>query len=363
MLKEQDLLNRWESFFLILTTVPIMGHVIILPLMYDVTGRDSWISALLSFPIGLALVLCIHQLRRKYPEHRFSVLAEHLLGKLLGKGLVLLLVIYFLFLSALSAAALADMIHIAFLPETPAWALVIWFLLFCLYAARKGTKIIALTGMFIGLFALLTGHSISFIDMSEKDANNLLPFLEYGWTPVLWGTAVLISVWIELLFLLFLPLKNLHRERFLKFWIFGAVGICFTMLSTMTGTVMIFGMGQTDNFNYPALETVRILTLGFIDRFDIYGLILMSSGCYIRSSLFFRICYEQMAPRKTPNRWVKQVVFWGLGILINALSILIGQNFFRVKYFTILYTNAILLTPIPFLLLLISWIKEKTGSK
>lgn len=54
MLKEQNLLNRWESFFLILTTVPIMGHVIILPLMYDVTGRDSWISALLSFPIGLA---------------------------------------------------------------------------------------------------------------------------------------------------------------------------------------------------------------------------------------------------------------------------------------------------------------------
>lgn len=353
------MLNRWETFFLIVTTVPIMGHVIILPLVYDVAGRDSWISALLSFPIGLGLIFVIYRLRLKYPNHDFPEIAEHILGSFLGNILVMVVVIYFLFLSAFSAAALADMIHIAFLPETPIWALVIWFSLFCLYAASKGAKIIAMTAMFIGFFAVITGHSISFIDFSQKDAHNLLPLFEFGFAPILWGTVVLISVWIELLFLLFLQLKNVRQERFLRFWMVGGLGICFTMISTMTGTVMIFGMGQTDNFNYPALETVRIITLGFIDRFDIYGLILMSFGCYIRTSLFFRLCYEQITSNKVKRRWIRRGVFWGLGLLVSGLAIYIAQDYLRVEYFTILYTNALIFTPIPFLLLFLSRLKKK----
>lgn len=351
------MLNRWETFFLIIATVPIMGHVQILPLMYDVAGRDSWISALLSFPIGIGLIFVIYRLRIKFPDQDFPQIAQQIIGKFFGKALVLVIVLYFLFLSAFSAAALADMAHIAFLSETPVWALVTWFFLFCLYAAYKGTKIIALTAMIVGFIAVITGHSISILDMPEKEFQSIFPLFEFGFAPILWGTLVLVSVWIELLFLLFLKLKNIRQERFLLFWILGGTGICLTMISTMTGTVMIFGIGQADNFNYPALETVRILTLGFIDRLDIYGLILMAFGCYIRSSLFFRLCYDQLVPNKG-RKWVKGGIFCTLGVISIALAVYIAQDYLRVEYFTILYTNALIFTPIPFLLLFLSWFKR-----
>ncbi|QQK75492.1 endospore germination permease [Salicibibacter cibarius] len=353
------MLNRWETLFLILTTVPIMGHVQILPLIYDVAGRDSWIAASLSFPVGIGLIIVIYRLRLKYPDLDFRGISQHLLGRFVGKTLLLVIAFYFLFLSAFSAAAVTDMVNISFFPETPVWALVIFFLLFCLYAASKGVKVIAYTALFIGVFALFTGHSISFIDVSEKEFNHILPLLEFGFAPVIWGTIALISVWAELIFLLFLPLQNIRRERFLRFWMIGGLGIFFTMISTMTGTIMVFGMGQTDSFNYPALETVRILTLGFIDRFDIYGLILMTFGCYIRSALFFFLAYDQLVPHKEQHRWVRRGVFLGLGLLTGGLALYIANNHLRIEYFTMLYTNALIFAPIPFLLLAFSWIKRK----
>ncbi|QQK79395.1 endospore germination permease [Salicibibacter cibi] len=358
------MLNRWETLFLILTTVPIMGHVQILPLIYDIAGRDSWIATLFSFPVGLGLIIAIYRLRHKYPDRDVHGIIHHLLGRFFGKTLLIVIAFYFLFLSAFSAAAITDMVNISFFPETPVWALAIFFLLFCLYAASKGVKVIAYTALFIGVFALFTGHSISFIDVSEKEFNHILPLLEFGFAPVIWGAVALISVWAELIFLLFLPLQTIHREHFLRFWIIGGFGIFFTMLSTMTGTVMVFGMGQTDSFNYPALETVRILTLGFIDRFDIYGLILMSFGCYIRSSLFFLLGYDQfIAFYQGQNRWVRRGVFWALGLLAGGLTLYIANNHLRIEYFTMLYTNALIFAPIPFLLLVFSWFKKKNSKE
>src|SRR5690625_4083764 len=45
-LKERFMVNKWETFFLMIMTVPIMGHVVILPLMFDISGRDGWISVI-----------------------------------------------------------------------------------------------------------------------------------------------------------------------------------------------------------------------------------------------------------------------------------------------------------------------------
>ncbi|MDQ0339856.1 hypothetical protein J2S00_002649 [Caldalkalibacillus uzonensis] len=131
------MLTKWETLFLLFMTLAIMGHVVILPPLYDVAGRDAWISALFSFPVGVLFVWAIYRLRLLFSGYDFPTISSTLLSKPVGTGLIFVLDAYYLFLSGYSAAALAEMINIGFLPETPVSALVLWLMLFCLYAANK----------------------------------------------------------------------------------------------------------------------------------------------------------------------------------------------------------------------------------
>lgn len=350
------MINRWEVLFLLFMTLPIMGHVVILPLLFDVAGRDSWICVLLSLPIAFLFTVCIYVLKVKNSEKNFREMVQSISGNIVGWIIGVGLALYFAFLSAFSIASLADMTHVAFIPETPCWALSIWALLFCYYAAKQGVKKIAMIAGVLAFIAVITGHSITVLSTGKKEFANLLPILEYGWTPVLIGTLLLTSIWMELAFLMIIPMRFEKGKKLLLFWVIGVILNAIMMLSTTTGTIMVFGAGQTDNMIYPALEVVRLITLGFIDRFDIYGLILMSFGCFIRGSLYLRIAYDLVYPNESKqNNWILLIIT----VAVGGLSCYLSRIHLRMEQFTIYYAYSILLLPLPFLLLIISRFRKK----
>lgn len=353
------MITKWGSLFLLIMTLPIMGHVIIQPLIFDVAGRDAWISVLLSLPGAFVFAYVVYHLRKKYPASNFQQTLYLLVGKFFGTLLLLPLFGYFLFISMLSLASLADMVNISFLPETPTWALAIWAMIFCLLAAKKGVKAISLTAGILSFIAMVTGHSVTLLSLPKKEWMHLKPILEFGWTPSILGAIVLTSIWTELLFLLVVPLNNPKEKHLFLCWCAGILLNGLMMLSTMTGSIMIFGMGLSDTFTYPALETVRILSLGFIDRFDIYGMILMTVGCYIRISFYFRLSYDLAAPYLANKTWLQQACFWSLGMGVLGLAIYVSSNHFRMEKFVIYYCYSIVLFMLPFFLLLIALVKDK----
>lgn len=129
------------------------------------------------------------------------------------------------------------------------------------------------------------------------------------------------------------------------------------MNSTITGVITIFGLGQADNFTYPAQEIVRIINLGFIDRFDIYGMILMTFGSYIRCSLYFRLAYD-MSISQSSSKWMKWILLSIFAVLIFFGTLYVSKEHFRIEKAINIYTYMIVLFPIPFLLLFISSLKK-----
>lgn len=339
-------------------TIPIMSHVVILPLLIDVVGRDAWISVLLSLPAALIFAFVIFRLRVHYPTMNISEILVQLLGKWLAKGIQSIMVLYFMFLSILSFACLVDLVYIAFLPSTPRAFTLVWFWVFIIYAASKGTKRIALTACLLAMISAVVGPFISFMATYLKHWAQLKPFLEYGWNPVLLGTLILVSVWMELLLLLCVPIENNQVKRIYLFWVAGISINAILMLSTATGAITIFGLRQADNFVYPALEIIRLIKLGIIDRVDVYALIVMTFGSYIRCSLYLRLAFD-MSVKNTASKLIKHATF-----AILALIALIGSNFiakehFRVDRAIIAYTYMIVLFPLPFLLIGVSLFKRK----
>lgn len=352
------MLNKWEVFFLLVIGLAVMGHVVITPLIIDVAGRDGWISIFLSLPFALLFAYVIYRLRLKYAHKDMVAISIHLLGRPAGILLLCVLLLYFLFLTSFSIALLVDFTYIAFLPETPKPAILIWFVIFFTYAAIKGIKVIALTSGVLTAIALVAGHMITLLDTRLKDWGELKPYLEFGIEPVLWATLLLISIWVELLLLLFLPIKDIKEKRMFLFWTAGILLNSLFMLSTFTGVITIFGLGQADNFVYPALESVRIISLGFIDRFDIYGLLLMSIGIYIRCSLYFRIAYNIMVV-KVSAKWVKYGLFLSSLLVVSIVAHYVAADHLMVEQVLNCYAYTVILFPIPFLLWGTSLLKKK----
>src|SRR5690625_2043956 len=205
--------NKWQTLFLIVLTLPIMGHVVLLPFAIELAGRDSWISALFSFPIGCLFIYSIYKLRLMYRKKFVHESLNHLLGSVITKLLMSLFFIYFFFLSALSLAAVVELVRSGFLSETPLSILVLIFLLLSMYGARQSTKGLALTAGILFFVVMLTGHSITFMNFPDRDLLDLLPLLENGWTPVWLGTILLSNVWIEALFLIIIPIKDIREKR------------------------------------------------------------------------------------------------------------------------------------------------------
>lgn len=115
------MVKKWETLFLIVMTLPIMGHVVLLPLTLDVAGRDGWVSVFFALPVGILVAYAIFRVRLRFPGQDFTGFASVLCTKPLGILLQLLFAVYLLFLCSLSISSLADMTKIAFLPETPSW--------------------------------------------------------------------------------------------------------------------------------------------------------------------------------------------------------------------------------------------------
>lgn len=352
------MLTKWETFVLLFMSIPIMSHVVILPLLIDVAGRDAWISIFLSLPAAFIFAFAIFRLRLRYPNNNISEIVVNILGKWVGKGIIFVLILYFSFLMIFSFSNLVDLIYIVFLPDTPRNVTLIWFWVFVIYAASKGIKRIALTACVLTLVSMVIGPFISILATIQKDWKQLMPFIEYGWSPVMWGTLLLISVWMELLLLLCVPIKDIQAKRFFLYWVVGILLNALLMFSTTTGAITIFGLSQSDNFVYPAIETIRLINFGIIDRFDVYALIVMTFGSYIRCSLYLRIAYD-MCVKKSTSTLGKRSVFIIFAIVAFIGSYFIAREHIRVEGAIIVYSYMIVLFPLPFFLLGMSRFKKR----
>lgn len=74
------MLSKWETLFLLIMIIAILGHVVITPLMIDIAGRDGWISIFLSLPLALFFAFAIYRLRLNYPDEDIFDIVKQTLG-------------------------------------------------------------------------------------------------------------------------------------------------------------------------------------------------------------------------------------------------------------------------------------------
>lgn len=153
--------------------------------------QDAWLSALLSFLLGAAIILPIVKLALKFPEKDIVGYSEELLGAIPGKLLILLYL--FLFLIIVSATDLrlyAGVIKTGFLTETPLVVIGVIMMLAIVAVVYAGLEPLGrCADVIFPVFFLLLIAGMLF-PLMRADFQNLQPVLARGWSPVIMGSII-----------------------------------------------------------------------------------------------------------------------------------------------------------------------------
>jgi spore germination protein KB len=279
------LIPRQLTLLLILST-GLLNHVMIIPSILHASGRDGWVSAIISYPVLIVATFLIYYILKNSPNEGFF----HLLRTKWNKGFVwiyALPICLFLFASAyITFIDLIIWLRAYFLADVPKLLIIIMVLFTCFLITWSGVKYMAIASGILLPFVMIFGFFIAFTNTKMKDPGLLFPILSDGFYPLFNGMIYVLSGLLEIFIIILLQPFSKGKIKLHHLIILGLIFLGLIM-GPLTASIMEFGDVEASNMRYPAYEQWRILGIGeFITHLDFFALYQWLCGALIRIGLF-----------------------------------------------------------------------------
>ncbi|MBI0579474.1 endospore germination permease [Neobacillus cucumis] len=307
-----------QMSMILIGSTGIISHVVILPMLLEVSVRDSWIAILTSFVAYIFLIpILLFISNRMNGEQLFLWLKRNFEG-IIAYPFIALIILYLFFLSIITLKETLTFLSF-YLPMTPKFVLGTIFSLICFYNAKHGIRSIALTTGILLPVVFVLGFFVMTANFPYKDYIFLKPYLENGLTPIIQGMVFPLSGYVELAFILYF---QHHLKTKIRFTTLVWIGLSFLILTLgpTIGAIAEFGPFVAAKQRYPAFEEWRLVSIGrYIEHLDFLSVYQWFVGAFIRLSLLCFLIPDvlQISNKKWKNGWL----LFLLG-LITVISIL-----------------------------------------
>ncbi|WP_127532005.1 endospore germination permease [Paenibacillus kobensis] len=335
----------------------LVSHVIVNPILLDASGRDAWITILLSgaFFIPWCFLLAL-AMRRMGQQKLLPWLAEQT-HPVLAWLLVLPALVCLYLIGAMTVTYTTTWTISNYLPATPPFVLSFVLVAISALSAIWGIRVIALTSGILLPFVIALGYFVSISNSSEKDYSLLKPVLEHGWDRVWDG---LIYCWGGYIEFTFLFLMQHHIKTKVKPWQIGLLGLImiYISLGPIVGAITEFGPHEAARQMTSPYEQWRLVKLGnYVEHVDFFSIYQWESGAVIRTALALFLIAD-LLPIKRPK--IRLITIGTIAASYIAVSLLPINEY---SYYLFLYHWYF---PISFIVLLaasaawmlISWIMK-----
>jgi len=253
-----------------------------------ITSQDTWISVLTGFIEALPILWIYMKLVTLFPGKSIIEINECVFGKVIGKVFSVLYVYFFFSLTFLNGDVLSGFVVGSILPETPRVAIIIAFVLLCVYTVRKGIEPLARcsTLFVIIMFAMLLFNSMLLIQ--NMKLSNFLPMLSLPIKNYVQATQTQTFLPfgdILVFFMLFPNLQNSNniKKPFLKGFLIGAA----TVLLVVLRDTAVLGPAISMVSN-PSFESVRLINIAdTLTRLEIINATILISLLFFKISILF----------------------------------------------------------------------------
>ncbi|OXM86891.1 GerAB/ArcD/ProY family transporter [Paenibacillus rigui] len=285
-------LNMLQASMIILTSGGLWNHVILIPVLLDVAGRDAWFAIALSLVPNLLWVSLLYWIVKRSQQQPLFSWLKHTAGNGYSFALRIVFIAFLLVTCSITVKDTVDWAVASYLPETPPVALALLLVSLCYFAARSGIMSIAvMSGILLPLIALL-GYFVMGANFPNKDYTRLLPVMENGMEQLLRGIVYACSSFEELIFIVLL---QHHVGSRIKWWQLALLGFLMMglTLGPTTGSIAEFGAVEGAKQRYPAFEQWKLVIIHrFIERVDFLSIYQWFAGAFIRLSTIMYLLGE-----------------------------------------------------------------------
>ena len=280
-------ISRSQFFFLIPNLLFGKAIGVTAGVMVRKIGIDTWTSMLFGFVFGTLIVLIMTYLGSKFPDKTIIEYSEELLGKWVGKGIGIILTLFFIVAFATSANTMILHFKLYFLQETPFLIICIIYIALCMYGIYLGFEVVVRFSL-IG-FVMIMAICISMILGTIADFRiiNLQPILEGGVLSNITNSFYSFSDIAMVIFaigILYPMLNNKKKVNAITFWSM-VVGSLFVIIWPFFETG-VMGPDIMGKYILCCMEQVRCAQFTkYLPRYEllmvsffIFGMIVQSSA-------------------------------------------------------------------------------------
>lgn len=326
--------------------------------------QDAWLAVLIFITAGILLQLLYTELYYQYPNDTIVTYLPKIFGKFIGSILSILYILYFTYIAGRVVRDFSELILIVSLPDMSLPVIAIIFVVIFVYGAFSGIENISRAAQLIlpiFIFTTIISWILLYATPYTVKFHNLKPILENGITSIIKDSWLLITFpygETVLFTMLYSSVNESSKVRKASLLAVIFLGIVLSLNTIMF--LVTLGVTSASKSLFPLFETMRLITLGFLDRLDILIIIIMIIGGFFKVSLFTygaMLGTAQLIKLKSP-----QSLAIPFGIAIVICSIFIAKNYpqhimIGLKW-TPLYIHLPLQVVVPTLALLVHYLKK-----
>jgi len=363
MIRDNDTISPYQIAMIVIMTIVGIGIFSLPGELAETAGTDAWFIITIGGLINIVFANIIIKLNSRFPQKTLPEYAEMIIGKIPGKILTAAYAIYFMIFIAYEARVINEIIKAFLLFRTPSEVIIISIILVCTYAVRGGVECVArlmeifFPLMFIPLFLILIPG------MMDLDISNIMPIFYDLPSKILVSLPNLALSFAGYEVLLFYAGFMENPKKAYK----GAnIALIFITLLYMLVTILcltMFGVNLLKDTMWPLLGYVRNINLPglFLERLDAVMLAVWLFTVYTTMvALYFILTYSlsKLFGTKEQKQFALPMVpiIYYIALMPENVAQIGKMSDTLFQYFGIF-----IIFVIPFLLLLIAWIRKVRG--
>ena len=263
----------------------IIGSALIIGIGGD-AKNDAWIAGIAGVIMAVPMLLVYSRMISLFPGKDLFDILNITLGKVIGKTVAILYILYAFHLGAMVLRNFGEFINAIAIPETPMLVPLLCMGFVCIIAVRLGIEVLGRTTTYFLPIILFILVVVDLLAIPQLHLNYLKPILGDGIIPVLKGgfSAFSFPFAETVLFIgVFDSLKT--RKSPFKVWFWGILISSFILIITTIRNIAVLG-NMIDSFYFPSNQAVRMISVGdFLERIEVTVAIVFMFGVFVKSSI------------------------------------------------------------------------------
>ncbi|OCT14312.1 spore gernimation protein [Paenibacillus pectinilyticus] len=341
----------------------MVSHVIANPLILDASGRDSWITVILTAVVYLPWCALIVYIMKKSGQQQLQTWLSNQTKPWIAWLILAPICLELFFIGGMTVIQTEIWTITNYLPATPPYVLIIALLFVCYYSAKHGIQTIAICAGILLPTVVMLGFFVSIANTSEKDWRLLQPFLEHGWKPAMNGMIYCGGALVEIIMMLILQHRLKSQMRVWQMILLGAI-LAFITLGPLIGAITEFGPQEAAKQMVSPYEQWRLVKIGsYMEHLDFLSVYQWLAGATVRISLA-QFMLADLFSFKNASKRSRFILLISLCYLAFSLIVTKFTTFYLWMYkiyFPVFLTTSMIITIV---LTVLAWMSkaEKEGT-